>query len=319
MGARRQACSLLLPVAATMIVLVALISEQTVVAAGQAGTSWNQSGAWSRATQSWALGLVVPDGSKLQDGGLLSWKSTANLTVVTRLPNITNPDGVTYLILSAEGNDGSVFQVALGVWPGSSSWTVSSWYITGLGTGSLSYRWVLNCSGPQMVPGAEVAASIGVSQGSWWLQVEDLNTSGRVTDRVASPGLSTFVSGDQEVFALESYSRSSTVFKDMGNATMLALYADGKKVVGGWYLYGGWDPTRNPLFTVGTSDPPTFISGAVFPEGRVVWSYDALWTGALWNTDLQPVAFAYVALGALVPVAFVLGKRLGHGHEEADR
>jgi hypothetical protein len=225
------------------------------------------------------------------------------------------PDGVTYLILSAEGDNKAVMQVAAGVWPGSDSWSSYAWYITGLGTGSISYGWTVNCSAPLMSPGDTVSLSLTAGAGAWGIRAQDLNTTDRGTWNVPSPGLGGFRVGDQEVIALESYSSSVSTFERMGNATLVALYVDGNRVTGGWYEYGGWNGVSTPLFAVGSAEPPTFVSLAPLAGGHAEWYYDAQWTGAVWNINASPMMFLYACLATLVPVVFLLGRRVGHGKE----
>jgi hypothetical protein len=286
-----------------------------VAAASAEGTFLYQDPAWQRSTESWALGLVVPDGAGLGDGTKLSWATTTNITAAVRLPNITEPEGVTYLILSAEGDNGAVMQVAAGIWPGSSDWSTYAWYITGLGTSSIAYSWSANCSAPFMTPGDMVELSLSPAAGAWRVSAQDLNTTGGNEWTVPSPGLGGFKVGDQEVIAVESYTKSATTFEHMGNATLLGLYSQGTRIMGGWYLYGGWGPVSNPLFAVGTSEPPTFVSLKPLAGGRAVWYYDAQWAGSISNLTVSPVMFLYASLAALVPAAFLLGRRLSRTKE----
>jgi hypothetical protein len=306
----------LLLLRAALVVLATFIATGPLVAASSAeGTFLYQNPTWRRSTESWALGLVVPEGAGLGGGAHLSWSSSANLTAVVRLPYITRTDGVTYLILSAEGDNGAVMQVAAGIWPGSGDWSTYAWYITGLGTRSLSYGWSANCSAPSMMPGDTVSLSLRVGAGAWGISVRDMNsTDGRVWT-VPSQGLSRFMIGDQEVIALESYTNGASTFEHMGNATLSGLYLDGIRVTSGWYVYGGWNAIATPLFAVGSAEPPTFVSLALPGDGRAVWYYDAQWTGAIWNINASPTVFLYACLAAPVPVAFLLGRRGGRGKE----
>ena len=302
-----------LPRLVGVILAVALLAPCQAAAAAT-GTNFD---VWKSYSQSWALGVVVPDGAELSGGAALSWADVSNITAVVRLPNITEPAGVTYLVLSAEGDDDAVLQVAVGVWPGGSSWSAYSWYITGLGTSSPAYRWLMNSSTPSMAPGDVVSISTSVREGAWGTGVRDLNTSQGRTGSLPSSTLTRFRSGDQEVFALESYTRSFTTFEDMGNATLLSLSADGTGIVGGWYAYGGWDPAHAPLFEVGSATPPTFVSLGAGGRGMAGWSYDAQWRGAIGTASTLPVDLAFAALAALVPVTFVIGRRLGRRSKEA--
>jgi hypothetical protein len=306
MAAHRPAFSALLTVVASLAISLFLITSP-VQAATAPGVVAD---VWQHYAQSWALGVVVPDGATLAGGVGLSWAEARNVTALLKLPNITMPGGVTYLVLSAEGDDGTVMQVAAGVWPGSDLWSVYSWFVSGATTASPSYDWTANCSAPTMAGGDLVLISTTVGAGAWGVRVQDLNTSKSISLSISSPALSRFKPGDQEVFALESYTRSVATFRGMGGAALLELLVDGQRVTGGWYPYGGWEPARSPLFAVGTAQPPTFIT-LTSPAGSLaVWSYDAEWTGAIGNPTYGTAAFAYAALAALVPVAFVLGGRM---------
>ena len=311
MAANRPVRTTLLTAAASVLMVVLLASYPAF-----ATTPSSKSDAWQSVSQSWALGVVVPNGAQLAAETQLSWADIRNMSVLARLPNITEPVGVTYMILSAEGNNGAIFQVAAGIWPGSRTWSVFSWVVTGAEANSPEYTWILNCSAPQMNAGDLVSISMIVSPSQWNLSFKDVTIGAIKTASVPSPSLTGFAVGDQEVFALESYSRSVSTFRDMGNGTLLAIFFDEGKLAGGWYPYGGWDPAHSPLFVVGSSSPPTYISIATENDGGVVWSYDALWTGAVWNTGIQPIVFAYVGLAALVPLAFLLGRRVGARKED---
>jgi hypothetical protein len=271
---------------------------------------------WRNAGVSWGLGVVLPNGAELANGKQLSWAEANNVTSVVKLPNITEPDGVTYLVLSAKGNNGAIFQVAAGIWPGSNSWSAYSWYITGADANTPSYSWVMNSSAPTMTAGDALSLSISVGTGAWGLKVQDLNSGGSKALSAPSPGLTGFASGDQEVLALESYSRSASTFRGMGNASLLEVLVNGNKVTGGWYAYGGWDPAYDPLFVVGNSQPPAFVSLTMTGNGQAVWGYQAQWTGEVLTMNFKPVVLAYASLAALVPIALVVGTRTGHRREE---
>ena len=289
------------------ILLAAFLAASPVAAA----TPSTKSDVWKSFSQSWALGVVVPDGAELAGGARLSWADVNNMTAVVRLPNITEPSGVTYLILSAEGDDSAVLQVAVGVWPMGSSWLTYSWYISGLTSISPAYRWLMNSSTPSMAPGDVVSISISVERGAWGMEVHDLNTSESSKGIVPSSALTIFRSGDQEVFALESYTRSVATFEDMGVATLLSLLINGARVIGGWYAHGGWNPAHALLFEVGSSEPPAFVSLSTSRNGTATWSYDAQRSGAFGTSVTQPTALAYIALAFVVPIALVIGRRLG--------
>jgi hypothetical protein len=223
--------------------------------------------------------VVVPEGAGLLGGGRLKWESVSNVTAEISLPNITLPDGNIYAVLSVMTNDGTVLQAAAGASPNSSGWLAFAWSISNTNSATLAYRWILNGSEPKMSPNANVSLSIFQLSGRWNLRVTD-TSSGTSTENSFPLGIApTLKVGDQEVFALESYSRTGSTFQNMGNLTMRALLLDGLKVIGGFYTYGGWDPDHNPMFIVGSSgsSPPPFIYIGRGAEGSFYWNYAAIW------------------------------------------
>jgi len=268
------------------------LSRPLVATGGGSGNTW--AGAYS----SWASGMVIPDGAKLAGGGVVSWSSGTNLTALVCLPNITMPDGITYLVLSAMGSDRTVFQIALGIWPGTGHWSVYSWFITDVDSRSPAYAWVANGSAPQMSPSDLVSVTLLLRQpGVWSYSIADHRTADSRQGRFAGASASSFASGDQEVLSFESYSRSSSTFRDMGNLTVESIYFDGIKVLGGWYSYSGWDPSHNPLFIVGNSALPPFISFAVNAQGQAMWSYSPPWSDV---SDANGVAAPIITGAAAV-------------------
>jgi hypothetical protein len=178
--------------------------------------------------------------------------------------------------------------------------------ISGVESTPLVYDWILNASLPSLTPGAGIAVSIFKSTGGWNLNIRDLSGGAGVV-RTFPPGMGdTLKVGDQEAFALESYSRSAATFKSMGNLTLQGLFLDGTKVSGGIYVYTDWDPSHNPLFAVGSSgaSPPSFVSLARTDDGAFVWSYTTNWTSdegyptMAWVTELVVVA-AILTIGGV--------------------
>ena len=245
-------------------------------------------------TTSWAVGLVVPEGASLQGSGELRWEDVNNVTARVTLPNITLPDGIVYAVLSVMTSDGSVVQAAAGVRPNDSDWFAYAWLIPSTVSVPLVYRWVLNASGPPMTPGASIAISIFAASGAWSLRVTDEETGAGVTRQFPSTIAPSVKRGDQEVFALESYSRSAATFRSMGNLTLTGIYLDGSGVIGGAYSYSDWDPAHNPLFAVGSAgaSPPSFISLGRATDGSLVWGYEIAWE----STDSTPATAAVVLL-----------------------
>ncbi len=258
---------------------------------------------WQRAYSSWALGVVVPDGARLDGGGALSWKTATNLTAVARLPNITNPAAITYVVLSAMGNDRTIFQVAAGTWPDCSYWSVYSWFITGVDSRSPAYECMANSTGPEFSPHDVLSISIFIaSPSAWMFRVTDENRSSSLERSFPTSLAVSFASGDQEVFSLESYSRSASTFQNMGNQTLESLLVDGTKVLDGWYPYSGWDPAHNPLFVVGGSAAPLFIDLTTNGRGEAVWAYSPQWADAHLNVSLGSVVVG-LALFSLIVVS----------------
>jgi hypothetical protein len=227
---------------------------------------------------SWALGVVVPEGAGLQGGGGVRWEGVTNVTAVVTLPNITLPEGIIYVVLSVMTSDGAVLQAAAGISPNGSAWLVYAWSITGSDS-QFVYRWVLNGSEPEMSPNANVSISIFKAKGLWGLKVLDENAGSSVIEQFPPGMASTLRAGDQEVFALESYSKTGATFQDMDNLTLRSLSLNGQRVVSGTYTYGEWDPDHNPVFVVGSSgsSPPAFIYIGKTAGGSYFWEYVGVW------------------------------------------
>ena len=187
---------------------------------------------------SWGLGVVVPEDSRFTDGGSLSWTNATAVSLTMTLPNISFTDYPTLAVESVMASDGSVMQIAAGIYPNQTKWLAYGWYIRQVQAYPQSYDWILNSSEPEMVAGTTVSLSIYLSQGRWRYSIEDLTT------QVVNSGYYGFdippalKVGDQEVFALESYSTSNAVFVNMGNLTLDSLRIDERQVSSGWYAYG---------------------------------------------------------------------------------
>lgn len=260
---------------------------------------------------SWALGMVVPQGAGLQGGGSVRWEGVRNVTAHVMLPNITQPDGIIYAVLSVMTSDKVVLQAAAGAAPGRDGWYAYSWCIEGLGSGPLNYRWVVNGSAPQMAPKGNISLSIFEAAGVWNLAVSDLD-SGALVEKAFPPGIgATLRGGDQEVFALESYTRSAAIFRTMGNLTLEGVWLDGRPVARGFYSYGQWDPNHSPVFIVGSSgsSPPSFIYLGEGAPGSYFWTYSGSWyvqgnlftgVGAIMAVLLLAGAISVIGAAALV-------------------
>lgn len=268
--------------AAAVVICLLLLTTPVASPAALQTTTTNQSGPADQSypATSWALGVVVPDGTRLQDGTSLHWGAVTNLTALLTLPNISLPDRVVYGVVSVMMSDSHVLQVAAGIYPNATRWLTYAWAISNVESVPLTYCWVLNASGPEMAPGARVSVSIFRAMDAWHLRVVDLDTGSSVSRLFpggSAPGLK---AGDQEVFAFESYSRTGLTFKDMGNLTLWNLFIDGQEVESGIYSYSEWDPSHNPVFVVGSSgtSPPSFLSFEQASDGSFVWGFERGWT-----------------------------------------
>jgi hypothetical protein len=261
--------------------------------------------------QSWAVGVVVPDGADLEGGARVAWSQVENVSVVVKVPNMTLADGTTYAILSLMTEDGVVLQTAIGVNPGEDAWLVDSMYIEDINHTPQVYHWALNSSSPASGPGQEVCISVHRTEAAGWaFRVTNLQTNGSVTAPFGVAASPRLMSGSQEVFALESYSTSPSTFQHMGNLTLEAVYLDGLRAAGGWYGYGDWDPSHSLPFVVGGANPPSWVGLWVTSAGTAGWYFlgdpGAVWgglhngTGPAAGMSLAAVVAASVVLSALL-------------------
>ena len=228
---------------------------------------------------SWAIGVVVPEAAQIVGGGGVRWESIKNVTASLTLPDIESPDGIVYAVLSVMTSDGSVLQAAAGALPNRTGWLVFAWSVQAASSRPTSYQWVLNASEPEMSPLANISISIFFTSGLWSLRVADMS-SGSSVEKSFPPGPApTLRAGDQEVFALESYTRTLATFLDMGSLRLNSILLDGEKVISGCYLYSDWDMIHNPLFVVGSSGsgPPSFINAGESSAGSFFWDYTGVW------------------------------------------
>jgi hypothetical protein len=253
---------------------------------------------------SWGSGVVLPEGSKLEGGGALSWANARNITVVVQLPEIEFPSQTVYAIESVMTEDGTVLQVAAGIYPGNSGWLVYSMYIADVSQEPQRYIWVVNSSLPRAAPGDIESISVYRSQNEGWsFRVADMRTSSEVQHSFDLSSNQPIKPGDQELFALESYSWDYSTFEQMGSMALESIFVDGQRVSGGLYSYSGWDLVHSPLFIVGGAAPPQFISLGLNGSSEASWSYAEVWQG-----DIQ-VGFnlAVVAVLSVLPgVALLL-------------
>ena len=84
----------------------------------------------------------------------------------------------------------------------------------------------------------------------------------------------------------------------MGNLPLSAVLLDGARVQGGWYYYSGRDALHNPLFVVGGSQVPLFISLTTNAQGESVWAYSTQWADVHLNLPPSPLLAAVISLCA---------------------
>ena len=222
--------------------------------------------------------MVVSEGAGFADDGRLSWLNATAVSATVTLPNISLTDYPLYAVESVMAADGSILQVAAGLYPNNTRWHAYGWYVANTLAQPQNYVWVLNASKPEMMPGASVSLSISLVQDRWQYNVEDLSTRTSIVGDYPTNVSPVLRTGDQEVFALESYSTSNVVFAQMGNLTLDTLRINGKQIVTGWYEYGAWQTRETPLFVVGGLDPPPYIYLQKSNDSTWVWSYEQ-WSG----------------------------------------
>jgi hypothetical protein len=246
--------------------------------------------------------VVLPEGSGFADGGRLWWENATAVSVTLSLPNISLTDYPLYAVESLMAADGSVMQVAAGLYPNSSMWLAYGWYIKNVLARPQNYLWVLNASQPEMAPGASVSLSISLSQHGWHYSIEDMTSRASIAGNYPFDVPPVLRVGDQEVFALESYSTSNVVFANMGNLTLNSLSINGRQIATGWYVYGAWQNRHIPLFVVGSLDPPAYISLEQLKDSTFVWSYEE-WSG---NEGAPPSSTSLLGVLVVVPSVVLL-------------
>jgi len=253
---------------------------------------------------SWALGLVVPQGAPLSGGSKVSWGSVSNVTVGLQLPEIQHTDATIYAILSVMTSDGSILQLASGLEPNATSWRTYGMWIRNPTEYPQEYRTVLDNSSPALAPGAWISLSMYVENGFWNYRARGSGPSDSIHSVLNESLSPTPMSGDQEVFALESYTSTGSVFAGMRNLTVSSVLIDGDEVQGGTYFYGGgWNPSHTPLFIVGGEPPPIFVTAQSCTGNYACWSYVSPWSGnqgPLVSPDLTLVILCVIVL---VPIA----------------
>lgn len=290
---------------------IALMMPLGSVAAAQALLPGAQVASQQGYSQSsWGLGVVVPEGSSLFGGGTLNWAKVTNVTAVIQIPDITNASAPVYAVLSLMTQDGTVLQTAYGIFPRNSTWLVYSMFIKNINQVPQHYIWVLNSSIPRAQPGDLVTISIYQStEHVWSLLASNMNTTLSIQRTFGGNITEAPKSGDQEVFALESYASDSTTFRNMGNMTLISLLVDGERVESGWYLYAAWDLTHNPLFVVGGATPSSFVGASITKNGKVVWYYAGNWMDNGAANAAGPILVAMLILAGAAMGGFILSLR----------
>lgn len=202
--------------------------------------------------------------------------------------------------------DGTVLQAAFGIYPGNASWLVFAMFIRNINEIPQHYVWVTNSSGPAAKAGDLVVISIYQAEEVWGFGVANLNDSLTSKESFGAATTETPRQGDQEIFALESYSSDTSTFQNMGNMTLESLYINEKRLVSGWYLYSEWDPLHNPLFVVGGAPLLSLLDASFLGNGRVVWFYSEPWTDIGQISETIPTAVAvFILLGAALTAVFL--------------
>ncbi|MGB9729452.1 MAG: hypothetical protein ACPL1B_06215 [Thermoprotei archaeon] len=231
---------------------------------------------------SWALGVVIPNGAKLEDGMIVKWSEVKNITAVIKLPQITETDGTIFIVLSAMTLSKTILQVAIGIEPNHTTWSTYAMIVTNISSGT-NYTWITECGPPSMNNNDLIIISIYLSsyqnETLWSYKIHDITTNKSHIGSLVNDNSQAFMDGEQEVIALESYTKNEHVFMNMGNITLYALFLNSKKVISGWYFYDGWDWTKHPLFVIGSVQVPNYIS--INSNNNIIyWKYNPV----TWNT-----------------------------------
>ena len=297
-----------------MLGLVVLLVATAMVphpASAQTSSSSATNGSPNYSRSSWALGVVVPNGVRLAGGAGLSWADVNNVTVRVTLPQINRTDGPVLAVLSLMTKDGNVLQLAAGIYPILDRWLTYVWFITDVRGGTESYQWLANGSLPEMSPGDAVALSLYDSSDVWNYGLSDATNHGSAHGVFPGEESSPPAAGNQEVFAMESYSENSSVFSHMGSLTVTSVTVDGMKVAQGLYVYSNLDWQRNPLFVVGGyAVPPDFIAVQGLENGTILWSYSGEWAGQSPSLTFPVNLVAFAILAVCLAAAAIVFVRI---------
>ena len=270
--------------ALTIVVLIciAMLASPTI-AFGSSGSSW-------------AIGVVVPEGSTLSNETKVNWNEIRNVTAIFNIPDISSTDGTIYAIMSLMTENGSIIQVAAGLYPNSSCWLPYATYISNPNSYPQSYCQIQIPNQRKMFPGDLISISIYLLNAQWWFRINDITRNYSMISYFNYNISDTLKNGGQYVFALESYTSNSSVFESMSNMTLEGLFLNGAKVTGGWYLYTTWNNENFPLFIVGGATPPQFIEASFTGNGSIAWSYDSEWSAEA--PSAVPFYFIYAVFGS---------------------
>jgi len=287
---------------------VALILFASYSGALNAALSEKEGDQWVEVKLPWALGLVFPDGTPLERGFRLDWSAVSNITLVIRLPNISWTDNTIYLILSAMNSEGEVLQVAAGLNPDVQTWMLYAFYIRNIAEYPQTYIWVANRSLPYMFPNDRICLTLyRIYDEGWGYAALSLITGDRSMGIFPASNVP-LRSGEQEVFAFESYTSNPAVFKEMGEAVVEDVYIDGWRVEGGGYVLGSWDPLHKPLFLVGGGSPPSFIA-VTSSSSEWKWVYSPVVSWEPSATSLHVALIYALTLAVTAMLAVMLTKR----------
>lgn len=256
----------------------------------------------------WALGIVVPDGAPLSDGGAVKWDSSSNLTVVLTIPRINKTDATIYAIVSVMTESGVVLQAAVGIEKNDYCWRSYSMYVRGVYGGNKEYVPILLGTSPSFLPGDTAIISIysdlSDKSPSWFVRIINVSSRKEIVAQLFSDRSSRFMKGDHEVVALESYTKNEDVFRNMGEMVLESIFIDGGRVMGGWYVSDGQVFMSNLLFEVGAGEPvPNFLYVVDSDSSSVVWGYSR---GSWMSTGNDSYILLLSVLLSILVIIFVV-------------
>jgi hypothetical protein len=258
--------------------------------------------------RSWGLGLTIPNGSPLEDGSRVEWGEHRNITVVLTLPNISYTDKTIYFIVSIMTKQQTIIQAAIGIHPNNTYWTSSFMYVKNVYQHNKTYVAVLLDSPPYFHPYDKASISIYYrpsedgAGGVWASSITNLSTGESIDVDILVDNSSTFMDGEQEVIAFESYTSNEKIFEQMGQAILHSILVDGRRVLGGWYIDDGQVFDRRPLFEVGGGRVPSFISIIFKNDGTIAWIYSK----PTWNNSLSPIYSIMFLLLLVISIIIVV-------------